>query len=112
MADEKNRLIIPKRESRARVCPACGCDRYSGRNVGGTVTFTCQNDLCRNKWQGGLGTATPEDPLVPPPVVLDKQSIEFVQNPKRTEGYEEIMHPSPKTPDFRRGAPITEGEDE
>lgn len=78
----------------------------------GVATFTCRK--CGNEWQGGIGVE-PQDPRVPVPPTSPKDQpiVEFGQS--RATGERPVPYmtrrPDP-TPDFRKGSPIPNGEND
>lgn len=112
MVSERNPNIVIQAESRKRCCPKCKFDDFNGRNVQGTVTFTCKNPECKNQWQGGLGM--PEDPTRPmAPQSSTPPLVEYVRNtnPQIPGDVIEIRHRPDPTPAFRKGALIPEDEE-
>lgn len=108
--EDRNPLILPDREplSRAR-CPKCGASNFVGRRVQGQVTFTCRQPSCDGKWFGGL-PQEPQDPRLPTPPVnpADLPPVDFGKDSKGQPV--EIRRRVNYTQQFRKGAPIPEGE--
>lgn len=107
-------VVLPDMEGKAERggCPKCGKRNFTGRNIQGTVLFTCRETGCGNQWQGGLGKYGPQqDPSKPrspePPAIR-------YNTEKMGEGnlFEEIRPRQDPRPDFRLGVPFPEdGED-
>ena len=108
MASERNPIIIPKADAGRRACAKCGCEKWTGRNIQGAVTFTCSK--CQFQWYGGL-PQTPEDPSVPRAPEIYEPVVKFVENPKVEGGVEEIRRKPDQRADFRKGAPIPSDEE-
>jgi hypothetical protein len=109
--DDRNPLFIPKDETpeRRQVCPSCGKNNWSGRNLGGVWKFTCK--ACNHQWTGGL-PQIPADPHIPT-VPRDPRDIPTVQFLKNNKGeYEELRRRPSTVPAFRTGALIKPEEEE
>lgn len=105
---ERNPVVVPPRITNKIVCPKCGHDEFGGRRIQGTVVRTCTK--CNQQWSGGYGmTPAESDPTVPvrhdpyvPPIRVNLDSKGgVVEERKRPDAI----------PDFRKGAPITSGEE-
>lgn len=105
---ERNPIIIPKAGSSQRLCAKCGSPRWSGRNIQGAVTFTCDN--CKFQWYGGLPQVA-QDPTIPYPPDSEP-TVQFVENSKMESGVEEIRKRVDLKTDFRKGAPVPNEEDQ
>jgi hypothetical protein len=102
----RNPLFIPEKEpSKVRGCPKCGGDKWSGRKVQGVVLFTCP---CGQQWQGGLQEA--QDPRIPAPVDPYVPPLRFDKNPRTGES-EELRRRVDLTQEFRKGAPLKNGDE-
>lgn len=119
--DKRNPLIIPKDKPapKTRGCPKCGHDDFVGRNIQGTVTWTCKSPECGNKWTGGFPNA-PADPNGPTPLIdptrpiipvnpADRPPVAFVKDAKGN--VVERRQPTSTVPHFRKGVPIPSGEE-
>jgi len=103
MANERNPIFIPKADAGRKVCAKCSSPRWTGRNIQGSVTFTCTD--CKFQWYGGLAQL-PEDPTVPRAPEINEPTVRFVENPKVEGGVEEIRRKPDHRTEFRKGAPI------
>lgn len=109
VSDERNPLFIPERQSKRLGCPKCGdAENFNGRRVQGVVTFTCSK--CGNKWHGGL-PQEPWDSRQPTPPDSSPPLVQYVASPKSETGYTEIRKRPDSRPEFRKGAPVGEGDE-
>lgn len=108
---QRNPVLLPEIRQNKPACPKCGNEQFSGRSLGGTVRFTCTK--CANVWSGGLPILPPDpsNPLVPdasPPTI---RFVEVRDKSGNVLAVEELKSAPNRTPDFKKGAPITdEGE--
>jgi len=102
----RNPLIIPVGPEIRRGCPECGHPEYEARNLSGVYRMTCKK--CRFRWEGGLGQL-PQDPRVPVPPENYVPPLRFESN-SRGEQIEVRRRVNP-TQDFRKGAPIPQGDE-
>ncbi len=107
--DDRNPLIIPSKEPIQKGCPICG-GHASGRGSD-VIIYTCLNENCKNTWQSGLQKSI-IDPKKPNPPMdpKDRPVLEINWN-ARTKQWEEDLRPVDPTPDFRKGALITDDDD-
>lgn len=106
--NDRNPIILPDVQNKNPSCPKCKNENFTRRMHFGVLTSKCPK--CGNEWQGGL-PHVPEDPLrpmlpvsSPPPV----QQVSQRDRHGRVVVVEELRRPVSLTPDFRRGAPITD----
>jgi hypothetical protein len=125
MADEadsaRNPLFIPEKVKPKTGCPKCGHPDYDGRVTYGVQTFFCKNPECKNVWHGAPALP-PIDPRVPnpppprpPPLTFDKalrQGSPHTNPAYITTDVVEVRHPQDMRPDFRRGLPIPDDDEE
>lgn len=110
MSETRNPLFIPEpAERRTKGCPKCGHPDFEGRRIQGVPTFTCKKAECRNQWQGGLPQEV-VDPRVPMPPDRYVPPVRF-EHKLRGEGFEEIDRRVNVQQEFRKGAPVPEGEE-
>ena len=109
MASERNPIVIPKASSGRRGCVKCGSEKWSGRNIQGAVTFTC--DACKFQWYGGLPQVA-EDPTIPHAPEINEPSLKFVENSRVEGGIEEIRKRPDLRADFRKGAQVPNKDEE
>jgi ribosomal protein L37AE/L43A len=108
---ERNPIFIPEPIFKRPCCPFCENPDFTGRNIQGSVLFTCLK--CNKQWQGGLQQVPldPREPMAPSAT----PAIEYVGIRNRkgdVVSVEELRRKVDLTTDFRRGAPIPEeGED-
>lgn len=105
----RNPTFIPTKLSTKRSCPKCGCEDFNGFAVSGLCTFICKNTKCGNRWQGGRGV--PIDPRVPLPLESYIPPIQFEESDTEKGKIIENRRRIDKTPDFRKGAKITNEDD-
>jgi hypothetical protein len=107
--DNRNPLFIPNRDAaNSAVCPKCGKADFIGRKVQGAVTFKCRVAGCDGVWHGGLPREF-QDPRIPLP---PESYIPTVRFGKDTRGNDIEIRRRPDTrPDFKKGAPIPEGDE-
>lgn len=108
--DDRNPLIIPSREPIQKGCPICGSHATGkGSDV---IIYTCLNENCKNTWQSGLPKSIidPKKPL-PPIDPKNRPALEINWN-TRTRQWEEDLRPVDPTPDFRKGALVTDDDDD
>lgn len=107
---DRNPVLVPKPEGSLPHCPKCGSMRFGGRRVQGTVTFTCSS--CKTQWQGGL--QLPQDPTIPAPIGSYVPPLTFDHGRTReTQGKViEVRRPIDQRSDFRKGALISEEDEE
>jgi len=103
MSSDRNPLVIPKSGSGRKGCAKCGSEKWTGRNIQGSVTFTCVD--CKFQWYGGL-PQTPMDPSIPTAPESYEPTVKFVENSKMEGGVEEIRRKPDARTDFRKGALI------
>lgn len=108
--DDRNPLIIPNKEPIVKGCPICG-GQASGIGSNGVLVFTCLNESCKNSWQSGLPRSV-IDPKKPIPTTdpRTRPALEINWN-SRYKQWEEDLRPVDPTPDFRKGAPMSEEDD-
>lgn len=113
----RNPLVIPQREVKLTGCPKCGHPHFDGFVVQGVLTRTCRSKECRNVWQGGL-PQEPMDPRIPYPPDLSQAPVSFESKAPRSEqqmsmpsGVVEVRHNVDLRQEFRKGAPIPDGEE-
>lgn len=104
---ERNSLLFPGApvDTRKR-CPKCGHTEFSGRNVGGIITYKCADKTCKNTWSGGLPRVL-EDPRRPLPKI-PPQGISFEKNPKNPDKWIEVHSPVDTVQPFRKGFKLPE----
>jgi hypothetical protein len=110
--DERNPLFIPSEgeaEEQLQGCPQCGKSEWTGRNLGGTLRFTCK--ACGHQWTGGL-PQMPADPRIPtaPSDPRDIPTVRFTKNNKGE--FDELRRRPSTVQPFRTGAPIKDDEEE
>ena len=81
--------------------------KWSGRSVQGAVTFTCP---CGYQWYGGL-PQVPEDFNIPRAPEYEP-TVKFVENQKMEGGVEEVRRKPDQRADFRKGALVTNEDEE
>lgn len=105
--DTRNPLVIPteKPAGRARGCPKCGSEEWSGRTGFGMAIMKCRE--CGNEWAGGVGQE-PYDPREPIPPQNPAQAplVDFERNAKTGQVDEFRVRRSDPTQPFRRGLPV------
>lgn len=107
MSNGRNPILVPKSAPSGVKCFKCGSGDWFGRNISGTVTFTCKT--CKATWQGGL-PQLPQDPSIPTSPERYEPTVRFVENKTAPGGVEEIRRKPDMRPDFKKGAPIPEEE--
>lgn len=110
--DSRNPVILFDKSEEpvtALSCPKCGCKDYYGRNVQGSITWTCGDPKCLHKWAGGQQAPVDTTRPMPPMNPADRPSVSFTKDSKGQ--VEEIRRPVSSVPDFRKGVPIPSGEE-
>lgn len=109
MTSDRNPIVLPKAGASRKLCMKCGSDKWTGRNIQGSITFTCTN--CKLQWYGGL-PQVPMDPTIPTAPESYEPTVKFVANSKAEGGVEEIRRKPDQRADFRKGAPIPTDDEE
>lgn len=113
----RNPLVIPLKETKATGCPKCGHPHFDGYAVQGVVTRKCRNKECKNVWSGGL-PQVPQDPRVPHPPDPYQPALSFERKAPGTgqmrdlpTDVTEVRRPVDQRQEFRKGAPIPDGDE-
>lgn len=123
MADqERNPTLLPdaKPGEQKRVCPKCGGCDFDGRIAYGAPVFICKVKGCGNVWHGGI-IHEPDPSRRPYPAPSTQPSLSFDRalvkgSPQANPNYVspdvvEIRRRVDPTPDFRKGAPLSDDEE-
>lgn len=103
---ERNPVFLGRddQDAKRRKCPKCGQSDFSGRNIQGTILFTCRS--CKTEWGGGNTpyVAAPSTQPLPP---INPNDLPVASFRKTNNGqFVEERRPVPLTQSFRKGAPI------
>ena len=116
----RNPVILPERKAKKTGCPKCGHPDYDGRMAFGAPVYICKNKDCGNVWHGGIihEQGDPRIPYppssTPPPLEFDKAMVRGAGNNPNYINPEtvEIRRRVDPTPAFRRGARISDDDEE
>lgn len=107
---KRNPTIIPAATVAKRGCPKCGGNDYGGRNIQGSILFTCRNPECLNKWAGGQAQVPVDETKPRPPEDPLQTGVRFHKNSK--DQVVETHRPVNTTQEFRKGAPAPSGDED